>query len=74
MRPGLNGSAAVNDTIFQDSKKRRVTGINSLVGCVACFMIMSAHCGSEHRQCQHMSVCVCAPVEHIVCVCVYVCP
>lgn len=68
MHPGLNGSVAINDTIFQDSKKRGVTGINSLAGCVACFMIMSAHCGSEHRQCLHMCVhaCVCVPVEHIV--------
>lgn len=77
MHPGLNGSMAINDTILV-SKKHRVTGINSLVGCVACFMIMSAHCGSEHRHTVLVCVCMCVhvsvsmPVVHTACVCVCV--
>ena len=67
MHPGLNGSLAVNDTIILDSKKHKVTGINSLVACVACFMIMSAHCGSEHRQSALTHVCVCVCVHACVC-------
>ena len=60
MHPGLNGSMAINDTIILDSKKHGVTGINSLVACVACFMIMSAHTVevSTDRQCFHVCVCV----------------
>lgn len=73
MHPGLNGSMAVNDTIILDSKKHGVTGINTLVGCVACFMIMSANCGSELRQTAlHVCVCVHACSAHCMCVCV--CP
>lgn len=54
---------AINDTIILDSKKHGVTGINCLVACVACFMIMSAHCGSECRQAALARVEVCVHVS-----------
>lgn len=56
MQPDLNGSTAVNDIIILDSKRRGDVGIDRLVACVACFMIMSALSGSERRQTAHARV------------------
>lgn len=59
---------SLNDTIFQDLKKHRVTGMSGRVGGTACFMIRSAH--TVEASADRRRSCVCMLAVHIVWMCV----